>query len=48
MLSETDLQVLWKDLDSFETELGSESKKLNDVWSSIQDIKQNLSFEVKR
>ena len=45
MLSEIDLQALWKDLDVFESEVDKESSKLNEISKTIADLRTSLEAE---
>lgn len=47
MLSETDLQLLWRDFDQYEAELNAETQKLIDVKTNIDDIAKTLNEEIK-
>jgi hypothetical protein len=48
MLSETDLKLLWKDLDAFEEDIYSESEKLKEIWKNIDEIKISINEEEKK
>ena len=39
MINELDLKSLWKELDEYETEMGKETKSLQEVWLKIAEIK---------
>jgi hypothetical protein len=39
MISELDLQSLWKELDTYETEVDKETRTLQDVWVKIAQLK---------
>jgi hypothetical protein len=47
MLNELDLRSLWKELDSYEKELESETKSLQEVWLKIAQLKSRNEADMK-
>jgi hypothetical protein len=42
MLNELDLRALWKEFDEYEKELGKEAKSLEEVWVTMEDLKNRM------
>jgi hypothetical protein len=45
MISELDLQSLWKELDSYEKEVDKETRTLQDIWVKIAQLKEKNEAE---
>ena len=48
MLNELDLRTLWKELDSYEKELESETRSLQEVWLKIAQLKSKNEMDMKQ
>jgi hypothetical protein len=42
LLNELDLRALWKEFDEYEKELGKEAKSLEEVWVTMEDLKNRM------